>query len=225
MEEIVVGGGIAGIIRYFPGTRRWEPVPRPEACALFTPGKRYVIVADDAIPFIRDQHMSVLAPGLMYVDDAVQAGDEVFILGKDGSCIGVGRAKADAADARAMKKGPIVRTRRNIASEIVPGISSWDTAITANAGVLADAESSSIRFVQEVASRNPDLPVNVSYSGGKDSLSHPAGGGKSYRAGPDALCRYRHGVSRNVCQRCGSITAVRAGIDTHRRENEIPGNV
>jgi len=171
MEEIVVGGGIAGIIRYFPGQHRWEPVPRPEACALFTPKKRYVIVDDDAIPFIRDQHMSVLAPGLVFIDDAVQAGDEVFILGKDGSCIGVGRAKADAADARGMIKGPIVRTRRNIASEIVPGVSSWDMAVTANTGVLADAESSSIRFVQEVASRNPDLAANVSYSGGKDSLA------------------------------------------------------
>ena len=148
MEEIVVGGGIAGIIRYFPEQRRWEPVPRPEACALFTPLKRYVIVDDDAITFIQDQHMSVLAPGLVFIDDAVQAGDEVFILGKDGSCIGVGRAKVHAADARGMKKGPIVRTRRNIASEIVPGISSWETAVTANTGVLADAESSSMRFVQ-----------------------------------------------------------------------------
>ena len=36
MEEIVVGGGIAGIIRYFPGQRRWEPVPvlRPANCSL-----------------------------------------------------------------------------------------------------------------------------------------------------------------------------------------------
>ena len=34
-----------------------------------------VIVDDDAIPFIRDQHMSVLAPGLVFIDDAVQAGE------------------------------------------------------------------------------------------------------------------------------------------------------
>ena len=171
MEEIVVGGGIAGIIRYIPQERRWEPVPRPEACILFSPRKRYVIVDDDAIPFIRDQHMSVLAPGLVFIEDAVRAGDEVFILGRDGSCAGVGRAKVDAAAAREMKKGQIVRTRRNIASTIVPGISSWDTAVTANAEVLASIESSSIRFVQEVAAKNPHLAANVSYSGGKDSLA------------------------------------------------------
>jgi phosphoadenosine phosphosulfate reductase len=171
MEEIIVGGGVAGIIRYFPQQRRWEPVPRPEACNLFTPVKRYVIVDDDAIPFIRDQKMSVLAPGLLFIDDAVRAGDEVFILSKDGSCIGVGRAKVDAAEARKMQKGSIVRTRRNVKSEIVPGVSSWDTAIAANAEVLKDAESLAIQFVQEVAERNSHLPVNVSYSGGKDSLA------------------------------------------------------
>jgi phosphoadenosine phosphosulfate reductase len=171
MEEIVVGGGIAGIIRYFPLQERWEPVPRPEACNLFTPKKRYLIVDDDAIPFIRDQKMSVLAPGLVFVDDAVRAGDEVFILAKDGSCVGVGRAKVDAAAAREMKKGPIARTRRNVASIILPGVSSWDTAVNANAEVLAHAESSSIRFVREVAAQNPHLAVNVSYSGGKDSLA------------------------------------------------------
>jgi phosphoadenosine phosphosulfate reductase len=171
MEEIVVGGGIAGIIRYFPQERRWEPVPRPEACTLFSPRKRYVIVDDDAIPFIRDQHMSVLAPGLVFIEDAVRAGDEVFILGRDRSCIGVGRAKVDAAAARQMKKGPVVRTRRNIKSVIVPGKSSWDIAVMANADVLATAELSSIRFVQEVAAQNPTLATNVSYSGGKDSLA------------------------------------------------------
>jgi phosphoadenosine phosphosulfate reductase len=102
MEEIVVGGGIAGIIRYLPKQRRWEPIPRPEACILFTPKKRFVIVDDGAIPFIRDQGMSVLAPGLISIDDAVCAGDEVFVLTKDGSSVGVGRAKVDAATARSM---------------------------------------------------------------------------------------------------------------------------
>ncbi len=96
MEEIVVGGGIAGIIRYFPQQRRWEPIPRPEACSLFSPKKRFIVVDDGAVPFIRDQGMSVLAPGLVEIEDSVCAGDEVFILSRGGSCVGVGRAKVDA---------------------------------------------------------------------------------------------------------------------------------
>jgi len=170
MEEVIVGGGIAGIIRYFPGQKRWEPVPRPEACCLFSPKKRFVVVDDDAVPFIRDEGMSVLAPGLVSIEDSVKAGDEVFILAKDRSCLGVGRAKVDAATAREMKKGSIVRTRRNIVSTIIPGAATWDEAVKANSGALSSAESASIEFVREITTRNPGLVANVSYSGGKDSL-------------------------------------------------------
>ena len=171
MEEIIVGGGIAGIVRYFPGKREWEPVPRPEASKLFQPRKRVVIVSDDAVPFIRDQGMSVLAPGLVSIDDAVGAGDEVFVTSQYGTCIAVGRAKVDASVARTMEKGVIVRTRRNTASDIVPGTATWEDAVRANAHVLKKAEDSSVQFVKNVAERNPELPPTISYSGGKDSLA------------------------------------------------------
>ncbi len=171
MEEIVVGGGIAGIIRYFPEKREWEPVPRPEAIALFSPKKRCVVIGNDAVPFIRDQGMSVLRPGVISIDDSVRAGDEVFIMAADGSCAGVGRAKADAAAVRPMEKGQVVRTRRNTPSTIVPGKATWDEAVAANRLVLEEAEDSSVRFVQEVAGRNPGLARTISYSGGKDSLA------------------------------------------------------
>lgn len=171
MEEVIVGGGIAGIIRYFPGQRRWEPVPRPEAGLLFTPTKHIVVVADDAVPFIRDQGMSVLAPGLLSIDDAVKAGDEVLILTKDGTCIGAGRARVSAEEARSMEKGAIVKTRKNIRSLIVPGPANWDDAVTANAAAIDRAEAASVQFIREVAARNPGLATNVSYSGGKDSLA------------------------------------------------------
>ncbi len=171
MEEVIVGGGVAGIIRYFPGRRHWEPVPRPEACRLFSPTRRYVVISEDAVPFIRDQGMSVLAPGLVYIEDHVQAGDEVFILAPDRTCIGVGRAKVSAQEAREMKKGAIVRTRRNIASQVVPGKASWDDAVRANADVLERAEGEAVQFVMDVHNRNMRLQPNISYSGGKDSLA------------------------------------------------------
>ena len=171
MEEVIAGGGVAGIIRYFPDRRSWEPVPRPEACRLFSPEKRYIIVSDDAVPFIRDQGMSVLAPGVVFVEEHIEAGDEVFILAPDRTCIGVGRAKVSAAEAREMKKGAVVRTRRNIASQIVPGAASWDDAVRANADVLERAEGEAVQFVMDVANRNPGLQPNISYSGGKDSLA------------------------------------------------------
>jgi phosphoadenosine phosphosulfate reductase len=171
MEEVIVGGGVAGIIRYFPEKRRWEPVPRPEACRLFSPTKRYVVLSEDAVPFIRDQGMSVLAPGVLFIEEHVREGDEVFVLAPDRTCIGVGRAKFSAEEARAMKKGSLVRTRRNIASQVVPGPASWDDAVRANAQVLERAEGEAVQFVMDVAQRNSRLPPNISYSGGKDSLA------------------------------------------------------
>ena len=66
MEEIIIGGGLAGIHSgTIPKERRWEPIPRPEAYGLFKPTKHVVIVDDSAAPFIRDQGMSVLRPGVV----------------------------------------------------------------------------------------------------------------------------------------------------------------
>jgi phosphoadenosine phosphosulfate reductase len=170
MDEVIVGGGIIGSIRYIPKVRCWEPIPRPEACLLATPKQRFVVVDDSAAPFIRDKGMSVLAPGLISIDDAVQVGDEVFIMTEAGTCIGVGRAKVDAATARLMERGPIVRTRRNIASQVVPGPATWKDAVRANSAVISGAETAAVRFVSEVASAHT-LPATISYSGGKDSLA------------------------------------------------------
>ena len=170
MEEIVIGGGIAGSIRYIPKERRWEPIPRPEACTIFRPEKRVVVVDDSAVPFIRDQGMSVLRPGLDFIDDAVRTGDEVFILAKNGECIGAGRAKAGAEEARALVKGSVVRNRRNVPSRIVPGKATWQDAVRSNAEAIAQAEAEAVQFVKDVAAAYPLQPT-ISYSGGKDSLA------------------------------------------------------
>ena len=170
MEEIVVGGGIAGSIRYIPQKRRWEPIPRPEAARLFLPTQRTVTVDDTAVPFIRDQGMSVLRPGLASIEDHVQKGDEVFILAKDGTCIGVGRAKAGAGEARAMQKGQVVRSRRNTPSVIEPGAATWQGAVRSNAAVINQYEAEAVTFVKNVAAAYPLQPT-ISYSGGKDSLA------------------------------------------------------
>ncbi len=170
MDEVVVGGGIIGSIRYILHERRWEHVPRPEACQLATPKKRFIVVDGSAAPFIRDHGMSVLAPGLISIDDAVQAGDEVLIMTEAGACIGVGRAKVDAATARLIERGPIVRTRRNIASHVVPGSATWKDAVRANSAVITRAETDAVSFVSEVTAAHA-LPANISYSGGKESLA------------------------------------------------------
>ena len=170
MDEIVLGGAVVGAIRYIPGERRWEPLPRPVAANYMRPTRRYVVVNDGAVPFIRDEGASVLAPGLLSIDPAVAEGDEVFVLTKAGECIGVGRARVDAAIAATMERGLIVRMRRNAPSICVPGRATWEDAVAANESVLLEHEAAGIRFVRDVADKNPQVPT-VSYSGGKDSLA------------------------------------------------------
>ena len=170
MDEIVLGGAVVGAVRYIPEERQWEPLPRPNAAIFMRPTKRYVVVDDGAVQSIRDGGASVLAPGLISIDPAVAEGDEVFILTKAGECIGVGRAKVDAATAATMERGLVVRTRKNVPSVCIPGEATWDDAVAANESALAEYESASIRFVRDVAEQNREPPT-VSYSGGKDSLA------------------------------------------------------
>ncbi|TAJ44735.1 phosphoadenosine phosphosulfate reductase domain-containing protein [Methanofollis fontis] len=170
MEEIILGGSVVAAIRYLPDLERWDPLPRPSAARYLRPNKRYVIADDGAVDSIRTGK-SLLAPGLVAIDDWVRAGDEVFILDRTGGCIGVGRAKVDAAAAREMERGQIVRTRKNTASDAVPGPASWDDAVRANTQILDTYEGASIDFIHKVRESHPGFPVNVSYSGGKDSLA------------------------------------------------------
>ncbi|HOX35415.1 MAG TPA: phosphoadenosine phosphosulfate reductase family protein [Methanoregulaceae archaeon] len=169
MDEIIIGGGIAGSIRYIPESRTYEPIPRPEAGVLIRPKKRYVVVDDGAAPFIREG-ASVLAPGLLEIDDAVKEGDEVLIFTRDRVCIGAGRAKVPAEIARTMEKGQVIRVRKNIPSQIIPSPATWEDAVSSNSKVLKQVEEDSVGFVREVKERTP-LPATVSFSGGKDSLA------------------------------------------------------
>lgn len=170
MDEIILGGAVVGAIRYIPEEHRQEPLPRPNAALYMHPTKRYVVVDDGAVPSIRSGKASVLAPGLIAIDPAVARGDEVFILTKTGECIGVGRAKVDAATARTMERGAIVRTRKNAPAVCIPGAATWEATVLANEPILAEYEAASIEFIRDVAAEHP-LPPTVSYSGGKDSLA------------------------------------------------------
>ena len=170
MEEIIVGGGVVGSIKYLPGESRWEAIPRPQASVFLTPRRKFVVVDNGAVPSIQQEGASVLAPGLVEIEPSVSRGDEVFVLNEERAVVAVGRAKVDAKEAGNMERGAIVRTRRNFPSNCTREEATWEDAVEASAGVLEEQEAEAISFIRDVAARNP-LPVNVSYSGGKDSLA------------------------------------------------------
>ena len=170
MEEIIMGGAVVGAIRYNPSDRAWEPLPRQESALYLTPLLRFVVVDPGAVASIRDEGASVLAPGLISIHPSVRSADEVFILDPEGRVAGVGRARADAIDAASMTRGQVVRTRKNARSTCIPGPSTWDAVVGANAKVLEEAEAEAIGFIRNVSS-NYAGQATVSYSGGKDSLA------------------------------------------------------
>jgi phosphoadenosine phosphosulfate reductase len=170
MDEIIVGGGVVGSLKYLPAESRWEPIPRPEASVFLKPRRKYVVVDNGAVPSIQHEGASVLAPGLLEIEPSISRGDEVFVLDEERVVVAVGRAKVDASSAVSMERGAIVRTRRNVHSICTRGEATWDDAVRASAGALEDREAEALSFIRDVAARNP-LPVNVSYSGGKDSLA------------------------------------------------------
>lgn len=169
MEEVIMGGAVVAAIRYLPGTERWEPLPRLAASRYLKPRRRYVVVDVGAIDAIRGGS-SVLAPGLVAIDSSVCTGDEVIILEPSGEWVGVGRARVDAEIAGTLKRGAVVRSRKNVQTICHPGTAEWRDAVAANSAILARIESEAIRFVCSVRKQHP-IPVNVSYSGGKDSLA------------------------------------------------------
>jgi phosphoadenosine phosphosulfate reductase len=90
---------------------------------------------------------------------------------RSGECAGVGRMRVDAGEAEAMERGQVVRTRKNIRSEYSGGRASWDDVVAANRNVLERAESATRQFIAENIGQYENLPISVSYSGGKDSLA------------------------------------------------------
>lgn len=170
MEEVIVGGGVVGAIRYIPEEGRWEAIPRKEAFGLSAPARKWVVADAGAAAAIRDRSASLLAPGLVAIEPSVRKGDEVFVLDEKGECIAVGRARVDADAAGSMERGLVVRTRRTFASVCVPGKATWDDAVAANAGPLSEHEEEAIGFIRNVGQGHEGFSQNVSYSGGKDSL-------------------------------------------------------
>jgi len=171
MEEIIIGGAVVGAIRYDTKKQSWEALPRIYSYSLVKPKKRYIIVDDGAVTSIRDDGSSLLAPGLVFIDPHVRAGDEVYLVSKNMECIGVGRAKVDAKTALTMKKGSIVRTRKNAPAVFKEGNATWDDAVRSNQPALDEFVSSSCMFIENVVNDNPNLCLTISYSGGKDSLA------------------------------------------------------
>jgi phosphoadenosine phosphosulfate reductase len=173
MDEVILDGQVLGSLRYDPG-KGYLLVLRIEGGRRLAKGMRkgFVVVHDGAVESI-SKKASAMVPGISKASPSIQKGDEVVVMTKNREAIAVGIARMSGKDMMTKKRGPGVKNRwasRPSSPEILPGGQSWEDVLEANESVMSRREGRAVGFVKRTVESH-DLPVAVSFSGGKDSLA------------------------------------------------------
>lgn len=176
MDEVILHGRVLGNLKYKLLTGRYFFIPQDYGLSLLgkTPTGNVIIVDDGAIPFI-EKGASCLVPGITKVIGDFVVDDEVLVCDKHGDILMSGAAQMSSGDMVREKRGVAVKSRRrfsgkysvNYNPEIEP---TWDRAVEANAEMLRAKVDKAGKFIRQVV-ESTDLPMAVSYSGGKDSMA------------------------------------------------------
>ncbi|MFO7991586.1 MAG: phosphoadenosine phosphosulfate reductase family protein [Thermoplasmata archaeon] len=174
MDEVIVDGEVVGIIRYslkrkFQGRdpyqfilRPWKELPPPE--------RGYCVIDDGAVEPISNG-ASALAPGILDADHKIKEGDEVIVHDKNGDVICSGPSYFSGQELVNNTSGKGIKNRwRTSDHEKREGEQSWDDAVKANEKIMNKRIERAKSFIKNKTDRY-ELPVAVSYSGGKDSLA------------------------------------------------------
>ncbi|MFW9924377.1 MAG: phosphoadenosine phosphosulfate reductase family protein, partial [Candidatus Thorarchaeota archaeon] len=180
MDEIIIDGNIVGSLRYNLQLNDWEFYPRIlGAQRIFENSldrKKFIQMDAGAVDYIA-KGFNILAPGIIDIDDNLKKGEAAVALGPDGKVLSTGTMRVNAKEVKTMGKGVVMKPKHSISdtpSEIIGNTSAanqtWEQAVIANEKTLANYEQRAIESIQKVTKNNPELPLSVSFSGGKDSL-------------------------------------------------------
>jgi phosphoadenosine phosphosulfate reductase len=171
--ELVLDGWVLGRSFYDPVEARWTFKPTMEgARRLAALSDRRKVAADGGAVAAIMGSASLLAPGVLSADKAIQPGDEVTLQDPDGGTFGVGTARMTGPEMIESRRGVASKVRETAVPSqpaILPGGQKWEDAVRANERVLARREEEAMGFISQVAGSR-GLPVCVAFSGGKDSL-------------------------------------------------------
>ncbi len=173
MDEAIVDGEVLGSLRYDPG-KGYAFVLRMEGGRRLAKGLRkgFVTVHEGAVESI-SKKASAMAPGILNASPSLKIGDEVVVLTEDKEAIAVGLARMSGKEMVKRKRGAAVKSRWASAPRppvILDGGQNWDDAVIANEAVLSKIRRRAVSFVRRTSEKY-DMPVAVSFSGGKDSLA------------------------------------------------------
>ncbi len=180
MDEIVIDGHIVGALRYNLLLEDWDFVPRMIGAKRIFENqrtqKKTITVDKGAVQYIKDGY-NVLAPGVVSIDDTLRKGEAAIALSPEGEVLSIGNMRIDAKELKNIEKGVVLKPKHflkkfdsNLDISLRTNQPSWQKVVLANAKVLEEYESRAISAINKVRTIHSDLPISVSFSGGKDSL-------------------------------------------------------
>ncbi len=172
MDEIIVDGKVIGNLRYDINEGEFKMALRMDgAYFLNSHIKRgWVVVDDGAIaPILSGKNLMV--PGVTSFAEDIKIGDEIIVRDSSGRAVAVGIAKMSSEDMENASRGVAVKIRHS-------GYGKWvrrrqptiEDIIRANEEHLKKIEQRGVKFIKDISAKY-DLPLAVSFSGGKDSLA------------------------------------------------------
>jgi len=174
MDEVIVGGEVIGASRFsVSGGDKFLFRPSGAATIASIVSKSWVLIDEVAAEAVRTKSASTLAVGVRDCDPEIEVGDEILVFEENRIPVSMGVAKMSAREMMEHKRGTAVKTRWSITSQVTRIESpraTWEDVIKANTDVLSKRIAAAKEFISKVVREN-DLPVAVSYSGGKDSLA------------------------------------------------------
>jgi len=172
MEEIILYGNSIGTRRYDLKENKWQIKLNESGLSLLSGkiSKRWVKVDEVAKEKI-SQGANVLIPGVIDADPEILFGDYIAIVDSQFNVIAGGIARIDERDRHLQTKGVYAKNYLSVSKKFKPNFInySWDEIVELNIEELRKLERIAIDFIRKMKN-DLDLPVLISYSGGKDSL-------------------------------------------------------
>ncbi len=172
MDEVIIDGKVIGNLRYDIERKEFRIALRMEGAYLLNKciSKGWVEIDDGAIqPILSGKNL--MAPGVKDCAEGIKSGDEVIIRDSSGRALAVGIARMNSEEMCRATHGMAVKIRHS-------GYGKWEKreqadlekVIEANKHHLENIEKKAVRFIKEIKNKY-NLPLAVSFSGGKDSLA------------------------------------------------------
>ena len=180
LDEVIIDGHIVGALRYNLFLEDWDFSPRMiGAKRIFENSnkkKKTLTVDEGAVSFIIAGY-NVLAPGVIRIDESLRKGEVAIALSPEGEVLSIGNMRIDAKHLKNSTKGVVLKPKyylkkfdSNFDYAQKTTQPSWKKAVEANTKTIEEYEKRAITAINDARRLHSDLPLSVSFSGGKDSL-------------------------------------------------------